>query len=440
MKLQAFMNNSIIPKLKSEKFAKFIIYLVYTLILYERHQVGYVSDDIYTVANVGSYSLYEYFIYLMFFNGRIATDLFANVWYRFDIVYWRIFDTSVYVLIAMLISRIFTKNNWRHVIVVCGLVLLFPFNYMSSAGYIATSANYIYPVAAILIVLRYVTYILEDKKVPLLMYPVTLLAILYATNHDQTALVLAVGFLFYAIYCKVIKAPKRLTRNAAGLCIISTVSYILYCMIPGHIARMSGTTLNELRWLPEYAEWTFLDKVYHGYATTVANLFYNDVDIFTVFAILLVIVSLRQKSPIKMFVGFVPFAGIVISNFMGKNQFISYPENCYGMTELMLAKYFFVPFFLSILMLVCIFLAVWFNVEKMENKLFLTLLLVLAAGTREMMGFTPTIYASSYRTFTFFLFALIACCIILLNELEEDEKYKDFWYVGLGSIVAFISM
>jgi len=76
----------------------------------------------------------------------------------------------------------------------------------------------------------------------------------------------------------------------------------------------------------------------------------------------------------------------------------------------------------------------------MENKLLLTLLLVLSAGTREMMGFTATIYASSYRTFTFFLYALIVCCLILLNELEEDEEHKHLWYMGIGAIVSLLTL
>ena len=76
----------------------------------------------------------------------------------------------------------------------------------------------------------------------------------------------------------------------------------------------------------------------------------------------------------------------------------------------------------------------------MEHKLFLTLLLVLAAGTREMMGFTATIYASSYRTFTFFLYAVIICCLIILNELEEKIEDKHLWYMGLGAIAALLTL
>lgn len=441
MKSTFITNKPSIQNLLHDKCPKLLIYFIFTLIIWHRHgAVTYLSDDIYTLANVGNYSLYEYFLYLLYFNGRIATDLFANIWYRFDLVYWKIFDTFVYLIIAILFSRIFTKNKWYHSLVSSGLVLLFPFNYMTSAGYIATSANYLYPILCLLVILLYIKYISEGRKTPKLIYPFVLLAILYATNHDQSAIVILVGLVFYLIYCVVTKQEKRIIFNILGVFIVSVVTYFVYFMLPGHIARMTGGTLGELRWLPEFADWTFWDKVYHGYSTTVANLFYNDVFIFTSFAIILLIASLRQKDPLKMFVGFVPFAGILISHYLGSTQFIAYPERCYGMTELMELRWFILPFILAAVMLICIFAAICFNVKKLENKLLLILLLILGAGTRLMMGFTPTIYASSYRTFTFFLFALIACNLLLLNDLEDDAEHKYLWYMGIGIICSLLTL
>lgn len=443
MKQPLIINDSIRQKFYNENTIKFCIYLVYAIFFFWRHFfLEYVGDDLIMGPGVDSYSLWENFVWHWGYNGRIVTDVFANIWYRFPSMWWwKVFDTGVYVVTAMLISRIFTKNRWYHALVVCLLILIFPFNYMESAGYIATTANYLYPLVGVLVILRMIVYVLENQKIPKYMYLMVALSIIYTTNQDQTAIALLVGLLIYVIYCNIIKADARLRKVSLGLFLSSTAMYIAYFLLPGHLGRMSGESTEEMDlWFPEYRDWSFGDKVFHGYTSTVANLFYNDVLLFILFAAILMIISFRQKNPLKAFVGCIPFAGVALSNFLQKGQFIYYFPRSIGMPELMPIGVWSFPFILSIVILVGIFAAIWLNVEKLENKLMLTLLLVLSAGTREMMGFTATIYASSFRTFTFFLYALIVCCLILLNELEEKEETKHFWYMGVGAIVALLTL
>lgn len=442
MKLDSIKDNLMTSKFMNEKSAKFFIYLAYAIFFFWRHySLTYVGDDLIMGPGVDTYTLWENFVWHWGYNGRIVTDVFANVWYRIPMMCWKLFDTGVYVVLAMLISRIFTKNRWYHVLIVCGLILIFPFIYMESAGYIATSANYLYPIVGVFVILRFFTYILEQEKVPKYMYLAVALSIIYITNQDQTAVALLAGLVIYLIYCIVTKAEARLRKNVIGVLVSSLVMYILYFLLPGHLGRMTGDSTEEMDiWFPEYIEWSFLDKVFHGYTSTVANVFFNDVLLFTLFAALLLIISLRQKEAYKIIIGAIPFVGVALCHFMDKNQFIYTFPRSYGLPELVPIEVFPFPFVLSVVMLVCIFAAVWLNVEKMENKLFLTLLLVLAAGTREMMGFTATIYASSYRTFTFFLYAILICCLILLRELEEDTEHKHLWYMGIGTIIALLTI
>ena len=391
-------NNPFYAKFSNEKTMKFCIYLVYAIFFFWRHfHLEYVGDDLIMGPGVDSYSLWENFVWHWGYNGRIVTDVFANIWYRFPSMWWwKVFDSILYIIAAMLISRIFTKNTWKHVLVVCGLILLFPFDYMMSAGYIATSANYFYPFIGALVVVRVIKYVLEDQKIPVYMYFATAISIIYTTNQDQTAIALLAGLLFYLIYCNYTKAEARLRKTTLWLFVSTLVMYIAYFLLPGHLGRMSSDSTDEMdMWFPEYADWTFGDKVFHGYTSTVANLFYNDILIFMVFAAILMILSFRQKCPIRIFIGCIPFVGVALSNFMQKGQFIYYFERSIGMPELMPIGVFAFPFILSVIMLVSIFAAIWLNVEKMENKLFLTLLLLLGAGTREMMGFTATIYLLS---------------------------------------------
>lgn len=437
------VKNNLSAKFANEKTAKICIYLVYAIFFFWRHyHLTYVGDDLIMGPGVDTYSLWENFVWHWDYNGRIVTDVFANIWYRFpSMMWWKVFDTGVYVIFAMLMTHIFTKNKWYHVLVVCMLILVFPFDYMMSAGWIATTANYLYPFVGALVLVRMIKYVLEDQKIPVSMYIAVALSIIYTTNQDQTAVALLAGLVIYLVYLRITKAEQRLQKTTLGLFLSSLAMYIAYFLLPGHLGRMSSDSTDEMDlWFPEYVDWTFGDKVFHGYTSTVANLFYNDVLVFTLFAGLLLIISLRQKTPLKIVVGCVPFLGVALSHYMDRGQFIYYFERSIGMPELMPIGVFSFPFILSIIMIICIFAAVWMNVNKLENKLLITLLLILGAGTREMMGFTATIYASSYRTFTFFLYAIIICCIILFNEMEEDEKHKNLWYMGVGAVISLLTI
>lgn len=443
MNLESLQKNPIIHKFADERTAKACIYLVYAIFFFWRHYfLEYVGDDLIMGPGVDTYSLWENFVWHWGYNGRIVTDVFANIWYRFpSMMWWKVFDTGVYVVLAMLMTRIFTKNRWYHALLVCLLILVFPFNYMMSAGWIATSANYLYPFVGALVLVRMIKYVLEDQKIPVFMYFAAALSIIYTTNQDQTAVALLAGLVIYLVYLHIMKAEHRLKKTTLGIFLSSLAMYIAYFLLPGHLGRMSSDSTDEMDlWFPEYIDWTFGDKVFHGYTSTVANLFFNDVLIFTLFVGLLLVISLRQKNPLKIAVGCIPFLGVTLSHYMDKGQFIYYFERSIGMPELMPIGVFSFPFILSIIMLVSIFATVWLNLDKLEHKLFITLLLVLGAGTREMMGFTATIYASSYRTFTFFLYAIIICCIILFNEIEEDKEHRHLWFMGLGAILPLLTI
>lgn len=424
--------------LQNEKVQRFLIYALLLLIVFIRHfDLTYVGDDFIMGPGVDEYTLWDNFIWHWESNGRIITDVFANIWYRVPMMIWKLFDTALYGFAAMLIARVFTRNRVKDLFVVNLLLLLFPFIYMESAGYIATSANYFYPMFAILIVTRHIKYVLEDEKVPLPMYIASALSIVYFTNHDQTAVGLLGCMTCYFIYCIMTKQNARIQKHVGGLFASTLFVYALSFLIPGHLGRSNSDVELNL-WFPEYVEWSFIEKVYHGYTSTVANLFFNNVSLFILFAILLLFISFKQKKLLNILIAAIPLGGIVLCNTWGFHRFIYYFERSIGMPELIPPTIFPIPFVLSILMIAAAFYTVWNCVDKLEDKLMITTLLVMGAGTREMMGFTFTIYASSYRTFTFFLYALILCCIILLRQLEDDSEHQHYWYVGLGAAIALL--
>ena len=78
-----------------------------------------------------------------------------------------------------------------------------------------------------------------------------------------------------------------------------------------------------------------------------------------------------------------------------------------------------VLFFLTILVTVSIFPGVWFAVETVWRKYTILSLLFMGAGSRMAMGFSETLYGSSYRTYSFLLFCVVISVILLVQELRE---------------------
>ena len=407
-------------KINHEQIYTCLIYLAFAVLIFIKHiPMSYVSDDMVMALGVVDESLWEHFVLRYFQNGRICTDVLANVFYRMPMMVWKVFDTGVYVAIAMLLSYLFTKNTYKCVLVTCVLISLYPFEYLSSAGYIATSTNYVYTILGILLILVPIKRNFSGQKVPVFMHIISFVSMIYVTNHDQTAMVLIGGLLLSVLYA------YRMKDHSCSILkvylIVAICMYIFMFFMPGHINRMNSTAEMEY-WLPQYAEWSFLEKLYHGYSATVAQLIFNNEVLFILFLCLLFVLALKSGGMIHKIIGFIPLSVIFFVNIVGRDKFVHYDFVLPDLLPLTHSTWSWVPLTLSIIVIFCVFYTVCQCVTTYTHKMLMLLLLVLAAGSREMMGFSATIYASSYRTFTVFLYCLMVCCLLLVQEFNSGKN------------------
>ena len=79
---------------------------------------------------------------------------------------------------------------------------------------------------------------------------------------------------------------------------------------------------------------------------------------------------------------------------------------------------------LSIGIVISVFFAIIASQDSLEKILILLFLSGVAFASRIVMGFSATIFGSSFRTFTYLLFLLMADSVFLIRELFlEDRKY-----------------
>ena len=101
----------------------------------------------------------------------------------------------------LLIWDMFTDRTIKMLAVTATGIYLFPItHYMSSAGYIMTTTNYIYPVIALLFAYEPVVRAMQVRRVTIVLYTLSVLGLIYASNQDQSGVVSIGGFFLIYSY------------------------------------------------------------------------------------------------------------------------------------------------------------------------------------------------------------------------------------------------
>lgn len=265
-----------------------LVLAIFTFVILMIHKSMYIiSDDMVNLdLGVNFSNVFSYIQNRYYHIGKFMCDGMAFVLYCIPFKLWKILDTLAYVAMLLLIWDMFTDRTIKMLAVTATGICLFPITlYMSSAGYIMTTTNYIYPVIALLLAYVPVVRTMQGRRVYIIHYVLSVLGLIYASNQDQSGVVSIGGFLLIcAVYLwswkkEGVASSKSIFKLSLVYFALALAAYIFMFTTPGHLERMSSTVEME-RWFPQYADWTIADKVYHGITTTFANIFYQRPTLF----------------------------------------------------------------------------------------------------------------------------------------------------------------
>ena len=398
---------------------KLLIYGVFTLFMLLQHlPLPFCGDDAYLLPLTGVHNIPGHFAELYRYNGKIFTDFSAFLFYHLPYTVWKVFNTAVFLAVALLLVKLFTQNTPADVLAVCALVATFPLSYLGTAGYIATCANYLYPLLGLLFVAWQLQHLLRNNTHPARQF-FSLPAMAYTLNQDQAACILVGGLFLTLCACLLQHKSKRVTGWITGYFLVALVGYITLFCLPGHLNRMTDTLEMEL-YLPEFAQWSLPKKLYHGYTSTVANVFFRYKTLTVLVYILTFLLCQRRGTALCRGLSTLPLTGFLCLKLVDTNVFLDFSHKLPELHKLSTPEGL-LGFAFCGMSLACLVITLWKTVGQ-KNRLLLLGLLVLGGGSRLLMGMSATLYASSYRTFTYLLFSLIACCLVLLQEMQEDES------------------
>lgn len=335
-----------------------------------------------------------------------------NIWI------WKILNSIILVILVHAISRLsFVNISVGRLILTFLIAHLYPFNDMYSAGWMATTVNFLWPLTlmtvAFIPVRKLIAGNITINNKTLFIY--TICAIISVNNEQVAFITLLVGFLSFG-YIRFIKKTKNFYPLILGIIALISVGIISIC--PGNQIR---TTTDISIYSPHWDLMHFYDKMFIAIQTTSAVLLKNTYILGIALSLLLTIGLYRKKLSIDSIFIFLFFAVLLsirfICNIRGT---IILPLFAYQPSETSL----YYPFFSSILLFLLHF-TVLFSFPYLVWRLLgndsipIIVLLLIGIASRLLVGLSPTFLASGNRTMIFYYFALLYSIVYMTKTLIE---------------------
>lgn len=380
-------------------------------------------DSIYAIINqVGN--MYQTWSSRIFVNTLMFS--FESIpYYLFGII------TGVLVFMALVsfdrLTDSLVKSSLVKQLLIGILFLLVPFYYFVTAGWIATTVTYLYPVLLLTIGL---CLIIDFRQWYCNLLGMLLLLI--AFNNEQLlvmSLVVAVTMLvYYFLHNKKLLHTIKLKLFSIGLPLLA--NFMIVAMCPGNSARKVAETKH---WFPQFANLTLLEKFDIGLSTTIQHyLFFGTI----VLIILMLTFIVVDKSGTEL----------AIISLMALLALLSFVDNLNNNRWLLssqtgLLNSNFKTFAWQYGLATLIFATVVYYLYKLsKHKMLLWLELSILFGgllSRVALGFSPTNYASATRTFTFMTIGILVVIALLLFDNWDSRINKTLFKILLISLAMF---
>ena len=338
---------------------------------------------------------------------------------------WKIIDTVLMIWIAKAISIFFndTKNvkmNWWIILI----MLAFPFEIMNSAGWIATTLNYLWPLAFGFIGMIPVNNLIKKKKNSMLTIFFSVIALCYAINQEQMCALFVGFYALFMIYSLV--KHKKVPILAYIILVLSFIMLGYHALCPGNelrkVAEMNA-------YYPAFYGFKLMDKLLLGVLSTIAIGSLQPAYIIFVWNIMLIYIIYKNTKNKGQYIliGLMTFVTFVVSvsdrycNHRGFYQIFNVFNDYTKVIEHISLN---MNVCLIILYFICILLISFYVIKiNLGNKtMFLSFIIICAAFcSRVVLGFSPSIFVSGTRTFVNSYFLIVIATFLCVNSRKLES-------------------
>jgi len=345
---------------------------------------------------------------------------------------WILLEALMVTLAGYSISKLFIKDNKKeNNIMLLFMILVYPLDVMNSAGWAATTTNYMWPLALGLFSLIPIRKIWDGEKIKFWQYPLYTLALLYACNQEQTCAIIVCLYLLFTVITTIRDKKLHPYLLIQTLFTIASLIFILTC--PGNYERQASEISENFK---DIGMLSTLDKLGLGFTANFSEIFTKGDLVFLMFTgLIYVYIMTNYKDKLYRVVAAIPFLSILVSHYFRRLTekffpFINLFFDEFGTKDVKLTAancnnlFNVLPIVFSLGITICIVLSLLLIFKKLKNNVAL-LIFLAGLASRVMMGFSPTVFVSGERTRIYFDFAMIIASLLVWLEFKKNTEKID---------------
>lgn len=425
-----------------KKYVKYIPFLIFLIILLCYHwKLAVVTADYPTFQTIVSkhpllsltkngFLSYRYATW----SSRSLIEFNVGVLVSVPTEIWRILDSVIFAAITVLLSKLLANNNESPFFYNClaclfvGLFILTFSKILESAGWLATTTNYIWPICFILIHFYLLKeFIFKNKDISkfkrTIIYLILIITLLEAISSEQLLVMVGGAYLFTIVYClyKKIEIPKLIYL----FIIIILFNFIYDFCCPGNINRVKVVTKLGF---PDYANFNIINKLDVG-----INYFLSWIlmakDLFSVIFLALLgfytyLISNKKKITIITLIPCLAvlfFASLRFANFTTVYSYFDLTNLKHGLLSLGFIRMLSCGVMYLIITLIPLYSIYLIYKDNKKLGYFIFVLLILGFGSVIISGFTPSL-TSDGRIYLNYLFVMIILDYLLVDKILEFKN------------------
>lgn len=367
-------------------------------------------------------------------SSRVLINPLIWIVYRFGKIVWIILDSLIFTLIFKGINYLcFNEQNIRNTYILMLLMLQFPLDIVTTAGWVVTTITYLWPAAAAVWACCSIRYYLDDEKVSVPKFILFVLLTIFATNKEEVSVML---FIIFGTLIVISLNNKKISFICVLQFVFSFGSLLFHLMYQGNQTRSNTYSI----------DLTTIDKLEIGFSSTFFHMFI-DFDTFTAgFCLMLALMlTVSADKLLKKIIGWIPFFVWVLACFGEEKQLWGlyvredYRDPVYPADYLTNGKYLSFAAWGQLLLFVLVVTVIIASVICI-NKISVETIILIAVLTggycgRMVVGFGEHGWLPYSRTYTFFYFGMIVILYILLDKVIDrlqGKKKEAFIYMIIG--------
>lgn len=416
----------------------FVLFCIEVVIHYKMNLTTGDFNNYYNWAHDQNLSLINWSINrYMTWTSRSIIDFILLMILKLPLFFWILAD-SLLITLSVLYTTKIVSNTGNNIFISIVLILSFfmiPYIQMSSAGWIPTTLNYMWPLSSGIVSLYYFKCIRYRIKISRTLKILSTIFLTYAVNNEQI-LIIFLGVYGSLIAYDSIKSKKfTISRYEIIQCIILLISFFYVIFSPGNHAR-SVQEVNT--WFPDYFTYTFFEKLMLGSLVTFKMLFISKCDVFFIFLLLLFLtVCTKCQNVLYKILSIFPIFMLIFFNnaYNFSPKFQSYYKLLNEDNHFIKSQLYNWETILVLILFLCLILTILFLFSLISNMngyfYSISTIFLLGLFSKIILGFSPTVFASGDRTGWFMEVLFLFLIGLILSEIKSNNTMFEYVLIGI---------